>query len=90
MEVRNLRSVVKLVVRLAVLIAGIGTISDAQQSNSVVPTLVNFSGTLTDTSGKPPSGTVGVTFSLYKDQQGGAPLWIETQNLQLDKADTTP
>ena len=27
----------------------------------------------------------GVTFYLYKDSEGGAPLWIETQNVQPDK-----
>jgi len=57
----------------------------AQQS-SVVPTLVNFSGTLFAVNGKALTGTAGVTFYLYKDQQGGSPLWIETQNVQLDKS----
>src|SRR5271167_4995936 len=32
--------------------------------------------------GKPLSGVVGVTFYLYKEKQGGAPLWLETQNVQ--------
>src|SRR3954470_9670718 len=50
-----------------------------------VPTFVNFSGTLTDLNGKPLTGTVGVTFYLYKDDQGGAPLWLETQNVQADR-----
>jgi hypothetical protein len=58
----------------------------AQQQASVVPTLVNFSGVLTDANGKPLTGTVGATFFLYKDQQGGAPLWLETQNVQADKS----
>ncbi len=62
----------------------------AQQSTSaasaVVPTLVNFSGVLTDVNGKPLTGMVGVTFSLYKDSLGGAPLWVETQNVQPDKS----
>lgn len=62
----------------------------AQQSasgsaNIVVPPLVNFSGALTDVDGKPLNGVTGVTFSLYKDEQGGSPLWIETQNVQPDK-----
>jgi hypothetical protein len=57
----------------------------AQQQASVVPTLVSFSGVLTEANGKPLTGTVGATFSLYKDQQGGAPLWLETQNLQPDR-----
>ena len=28
---------------------------------------------------------VGVTFALYSEQSGGAPLWLETQNVQPDK-----
>jgi hypothetical protein len=64
--------------------------TSAQQSassaaNAVVPTLVNFSGILTDVNGKPLTGVVGVTFYLYKDEQGGSPLWIETQNVQPNK-----
>ncbi len=59
--------------------------SPAQQSvavatDAIVPPLVNFSGVLTDVNGKPLTGVVGVTFFLYKDQQGGSPLWLETQN----------
>ncbi len=34
--------------------------------------------------GKPVSGIAGVTFSIYKDQYEGAPLWIETQNVQAN------
>jgi hypothetical protein len=54
-------------------------------TSSSVPPLVNFNGVLADTNGKPLTGTVGVTFYLYQDQQGGAPLWLETQNVQADK-----
>jgi len=46
--------------------------------------LIRFSGIAKDASGKPLVGTIGITFSLYKDQQGGAPLWMETQNVQID------
>ena len=49
-----------------------------------VPRLIRFTGVAKDESGKPMTGTVGVTFSLYKDAQGGAPLWLETQNVQAD------
>jgi hypothetical protein len=55
-------------------------------ANAAVPSLVNFSGTMTDASGRPLTGIVGVTFSLYREQQGGAPLWLETQNVQADRA----
>jgi hypothetical protein len=54
-------------------------------ANAVVPPVVKFSGVLTDTNNKPVSGTVGVTFSLYKEPQGGAALWVETQNVVADK-----
>src|SRR5579863_5048884 len=58
--------------------------STAIVANTVVPTLVNFSGTLTDVNGKPLNGVVGVTFLLYKEEQGGSPLWLETQNVRPD------
>src|SRR5580700_7645355 len=54
-------------------------------ANAVVPPVVKFSGVLTDTNNKPVTGTVGVTFSLYQQSQGGAPLWVETQNVIVDK-----
>jgi hypothetical protein len=56
----------------------------APSASADVPRVVKFSGTATDETGKPISGAVGVTFALYKDQQGGAPLWVETQNVQAD------
>src|SRR5271169_1612627 len=49
-----------------------------------VPRLVRFTGTLLDDSGKPHTGIAGVTFLFYRDQNGGAPLWMETQNVSLD------
>ena len=54
-------------------------------SPAVVPPLVRFSGVLADDQSKPLTGAVGVTFALYKDGQGGAPLWLETQNVSPDK-----
>jgi len=49
-----------------------------------VPHLLKFNGTLLDPAGKPRTGTVGVMFSIYGESTGGAPLWQETQNVQLD------
>src|SRR5215471_12107881 len=48
---------------------------------AAVPKLINFSGTLSDLNGKPLTGVQGVTFVLYGTQQGGNPLWMETQNI---------
>jgi len=64
--------------------------STAQGAREVVPALpvprlVKFAGAFKDEQGKPRSGIVGVTFAIYKDQEGGAALWLETQNVQLDE-----
>jgi len=58
----------------------------AEDAGNTVPTLINFSGTLTDLNGNPLHGTVGVTFLLYKEQNSVAPLWLETQNVQVDES----
>ncbi len=55
-------------------------------NNAVVPRLVNYSGVLTDVNGKPQTGVVGVTFTLYQDSEGGTPLWMEIQNVQTSKS----
>ena len=49
-----------------------------------VPHVVKFGGTVKDADGKPRTGVNGITFALYKDQAGGAALWLETQNVTLD------
>jgi hypothetical protein len=62
-------------------------VASAQQpakTTATVPRLVKFSGTFIDGGGKPLSGVVGVTFALYDEERGGAPLWMETQNVQGD------
>src|ERR1700683_3787075 len=50
---------------------------------AVVPRLVNFSGKAVD-QGKTITGITGVTFSIYSEETGGSPLWMETQNVQAD------
>ena len=54
------------------------------QAGTTVPHLVRFNGVVTDPSGKPAQGVLAATFSLYELQEGGSPLWAETQNIQLD------
>jgi hypothetical protein len=51
-----------------------------------VPRLINFAGSATSAAGKALTGIVGITFAIYQDQQGGAPLWMETQNVTLDRS----
>jgi hypothetical protein len=51
-----------------------------------VPRWIRYTAQAQDQSGKPLSGVVGVTFALYRDEHGGAPLWVETQNVHADAA----
>jgi hypothetical protein len=74
---------------LMLLCGGMNELMCAQQAVSgaepaVVPRWVNFSGNTRDAQGKNLSGAIGVTFAIYREQQGGAPLWIETQSVQAD------
>jgi len=56
----------------------------APPPEAVVPQLVNFSGKATDAKGNVISDIAGMTFSIYNQQEGGAPLWMETQNVTAD------
>ena len=60
----------------------------AQQAPTIsVPSLVRYGGTLKDAQGSAISSvTVGMTFAIYRQQDGGAPVWIETQNITTDAA----
>jgi trimeric autotransporter adhesin len=49
-----------------------------------VPRMTYFNGTLKDAGGNPQTGAIRVTFSLYENPEGGAALWSETQDAQLD------
>lgn len=51
---------------------------------TAVPRLVSCSGRAVDTQGKAFAGIAGVTFAIYSQQTGGAPLWLETQNVRAD------
>jgi trimeric autotransporter adhesin len=83
---------VKFTLRISALILCALACASAQQSsmpaattapNTPIPSLINFSGVLTDPNRKPLAGA-GVTFFLYRESQGGAPLWMETQTVHSD------
>src|SRR5215469_15937084 len=60
----------------------------AQEASTVtVPNLVRYAGTLKDGNGVALSSTtVGVTFAVYRQQDGGAAVWMETQSVTTDAA----
>jgi hypothetical protein len=69
------------------------SISSAQQTSTIatttsasVPNLIRYSGTLKDAQGAALASTspVGVTFAIYNQQDGGAAVWQETQNVTSD------
>ena len=66
--------------------AVVGGAATTSTVSGAVPGLINYSGVLKDINGKAISGVTGVTFLLYKEEQGGSPLWIETQNITPDKS----
>jgi hypothetical protein len=61
------------------------SISSAQEiTTTAVPNLIRYGGALKDASGAPVTAVVGVTFAIYRQQDGGVPLWMETQNVIPD------
>jgi hypothetical protein len=66
--------------------SGFGQPQPSTSNNVAVPHLVRFAGLIKDIAGKPLTGTRGMTFALYRDQEGGSALWLETQNVAADKS----
>jgi hypothetical protein len=46
--------------------------------------LIRFTGRALDAEEQPVTGVAGLTFAIYAEQSGGAPLWQETQTLATD------
>ena len=67
----------------------LGGLAAAQNASTAgpnsVPPMISYAGVLRDSAGKMAPSTTGVTFLIYKDEQGGAPLWLETQSVTPDK-----
>jgi hypothetical protein len=57
--------------------------AEPQTAIGNVPRLMKISGMITALDGKPATGAVSLTFTLYQEQEGMA-LWTETQSAQLD------
>src|SRR5271165_1223832 len=69
-----------------VLMCGLGASAQdqvtQQPTTSAIPNLIRYGGVLKDANGAAlASQTLGVTFALYKQQDGGVALWTETRNV---------
>jgi len=67
------------------LTAAVAVAQQSTQSSVSVPRLVSYSGRALDARDKPISGVVGITFAIYRDEESGAALWRETQNVRADE-----
>src|SRR6516162_6564289 len=50
-----------------------------------VPRLVAFNGYVRDRNGQPHVDVTTLRFGLYKESEGGTPLWTEVQNVNLNE-----
>jgi hypothetical protein len=56
----------------------------AQEPAVSVPRLININGAFRPADGQPPAAVETVTLAIYAEQQGGAPVWQETQTVTID------
>jgi hypothetical protein len=63
-----------------------GPVSPPPASTATVPRLIRIHGTVRDETGKPLTGNIGLTLTLYKDENDQDAVWQEKQNVQLDLA----
>jgi len=63
----------------------IASTNNLPQVSQSVPRLIMFSGTVKDLAGKLLTGPVDLNFAIYKEQTDAAPLWQESQTLNVDE-----
>ncbi len=75
-------------VALAAVLLLLSPVASLAQSPAAVsvPRLINVTGSFQPTNGEPPPSAIDVTLSIYADQDGGTPLWQESQRVALDKS----
>ena len=76
---RQLSAIRALLVLIVLAPSAIFAQSASSSSAVAVPRLINISGVFRPANGQPAGAVETVTLSIYADQQGGAPLWQETQ-----------
>ena len=65
-------------IAISVLVVWASVCPAQQTSSTAIPNFIRYGGALNDAQGVVlSSATVGVTFAIYKQQDGGAALWLE-------------
>ena len=70
---------------VALLASSVAVIAQAQDQSASIPRLITVTGIYRPADGTPPGAVETVTLSVYAEQQGGAPLFQETQQVTLDE-----
>jgi hypothetical protein len=81
---RQVYSVLALVVILNIITPDAILAQSSQGSSVAVPRLINIGGVFRPADGQPAGPTETVTLSVYADEEGGEPLWQETQSVAID------
>jgi hypothetical protein len=85
----NYFRVSKFIFTLIVLFGAVGSSRAQEAAQPVaaiesVPRLIQSNGILKDGSARAVAGAASVTFAIYSEQEGGAAIWSETQNVLAD------
>ncbi len=56
----------------------------AASASTAVPPLIPYSGVVSTVPGAQPAAAASITFLIFKDEQGGEPLFTETQSVAVD------
>jgi len=67
----------------ALTVQGGGLFAQAPQVTPVVPKLIRISSAFHPANGLPASPVESITVSIYREENGGSPLWSETQNVDV-------
>ena len=58
----------------------------AASAATAVPQLVPYNGVAVDAQGRPIGESAAITFQVFREEEGGEPLWWETQTVAVDSS----
>ncbi|MBV9742635.1 MAG: hypothetical protein JO099_02635, partial [Acidobacteriia bacterium] len=79
-----MRTILTPIVPALLLLVCVTGLSAQQIQPPTVPRLLRISSSFHPASGLPVAPVESVTLSVYREEQGGTPLWQETQNVTID------